>query len=340
MGPESGAAAWGRRRWQILAAARGGDAQAATVARSVDRAATDARSPESVLRELHARHGDDRSFNLNDYEALGNRAVGESPLARVVREKAEESLQFLAHGDTPNNQATFKSLQRALLQLVRFDQDRLVRSPALLRDLPQQARPLLDQLAAAHLLSIDRDSERVELTHDALLQHWPRLKAWLNDARDLLHIQSQLEEDPRLWEPTSPERQPDALLSGPRLETGRKWLGRAMADRDDPSASDAPRSALQVFVEESDRKARGLAEKAWLQEQHDARQRRLVQTTTTSFLVLCALAAAGTGWLLRLARTAVTEAYTNLHMAQIESDPPQSVIHGLAPLQRHGSFSS
>jgi hypothetical protein len=56
---------------------------------------------------------------------------------------------------------------------------------------------MLDRLAAARLVTMDR--ETVEVTHEALLGAWPRLRDWLRDDRDALRIHRQLTDAARIW---------------------------------------------------------------------------------------------------------------------------------------------
>ena len=49
---------------------------------------------------------------------------------------------------------------------------------------------LLDELAGARLVTVDRDT--VELAHEALIRHWPRLQEWLAEDREGLEIHRQL----------------------------------------------------------------------------------------------------------------------------------------------------
>ncbi|WP_433795753.1 hypothetical protein [Actinoplanes sp. CA-252034] len=73
---------------------------------------------------------------------------------------------------------------------------------------------LLDLLAAARLITIDRDT--VELTHEALLRAWPRLAGWLAQDRDVLRIQHRLAGAAADWE--AHDRDPDILYRGASLD--------------------------------------------------------------------------------------------------------------------------
>ena len=55
----------------------------------------------------------------------------------------------------------------------------------------------------------------VEIAHDALIAHWPRLRQWLDEKRDQWRIESRLTESARLWERHN--RAPRYLYRGARL---------------------------------------------------------------------------------------------------------------------------
>ena len=81
---------------------------------------------------------------------------------------------------------------------------------------------LLDRFAAARLITIDRDS--VTLTHEALLQAWPRLAGWIAHDREDLHAQHRLTEATAIWEAHGHD--PDTLYRGTRLEQAARLRDR------------------------------------------------------------------------------------------------------------------
>lgn len=78
---------------------------------------------------------------------------------------------------------------------------------------------VLDQLVHARLITIDQD--HVELAHEALIRHWPRLRDWLADDRDGLRIHRDLTDATRAWEAV--DRDPDTLYRGTRLLAALDW---------------------------------------------------------------------------------------------------------------------
>lgn len=60
------------------------------------------------------------------------------------------------------------------------------------------ARQVVDRFIAARVLVADGDS--VELIHDAVIEAWPRLKAWIQEDRSYSTLRQQIEEDAGHWE--------------------------------------------------------------------------------------------------------------------------------------------
>ncbi|MGI5498612.1 helix-turn-helix domain-containing protein [Lentzea sp. CA-135723] len=78
----------------------------------------------------------------------------------------------------------------------------------------------LEALTTHRLITVDRD--RVEITHEALLRCWPRLREWLTADRDGLRAHRDLADSAAVWE--SLHRDPGALVRGARLGAFRPWL--------------------------------------------------------------------------------------------------------------------
>jgi len=117
-------------------------------------------------------------------------------------------------------------LRDIFLRLTRLDADasadgRDTRRRVLLRDLipadsdPESTKSLIKGLADARLLVVAGDE--VEVAHEALIRHWERLRAWLNDDRDNLRLREGVSDDARRWENAQRD---ESLLNhrGARLE--------------------------------------------------------------------------------------------------------------------------
>jgi hypothetical protein len=104
---------------------------------------------------------------------------------------------------------------------------------------------LLDRLAAARLIALDRDT--VELTHEALLRAWPRLVGWLAEDRDALRAHRRLTSAADAWR--AHDRDPDSLYRGIHLDQARRLeprLNRAEREFVDAGlAAERDREALR-----------------------------------------------------------------------------------------------
>ncbi|MFH8350333.1 hypothetical protein [Streptomyces sp. NPDC018045] len=79
---------------------------------------------------------------------------------------------------------------------------------------------VLDHAACARLLTLDRG--HVEITHEALIRSWPRLRRWLAEDRDRLRLHRQLTEAAQEWEALG--RDSGALYRGTRLALAKSLL--------------------------------------------------------------------------------------------------------------------
>ncbi|OKK17595.1 DNA-binding protein [Streptomyces sp. CB00455] len=142
---------------------------------------------------------------------------------------------------------------------------------------PQRAATALDAFVRARLVTMDSDT--VEITHEALLHAWPRLRDWIEADRAGLLIHQQLAHAAAEWEREG--RDPSALYRGTRLETARSWA------RDlDGSGRLGPR-------EEAFLRAGRAAEEA--RERQVRRQVRLRQRMLATLVVLLVLAVGAGG---------------------------------------------
>jgi WD40 repeat protein/transcriptional regulator with XRE-family HTH domain len=126
--------------------------------------------------------------------------------------------------------AARQEARRLLLHLVRVGEDsedssrRTERSRLVSESADQVASVVaLEALVVARLLTLDRDS--VEITHEALLRAWPRLRGWIDTDRAWLLIRQQLTEAAEAWDREG--RHPATLYRGPRLATAREWVEEA-----------------------------------------------------------------------------------------------------------------
>jgi WD40 repeat protein len=160
------------------------------------------------------------SLTAHDYDALG----GVSGSLVALAEKAIAGFGAADELDV---------VRRLLTQLAvpARDNDGFARRPVALDALEPELRPIADRLAESRLIVLGTapdGTNTVELAHQALIEHWPRLRGWLTEDRDFLAWRHILQERYRQWE--SAERDSGALLRGVALATAADWLGTRESD--------------------------------------------------------------------------------------------------------------
>ncbi|MEU1512489.1 hypothetical protein ABZ490_10050 [Streptomyces sp. NPDC005811] len=117
-----------------------------------------------------------------------------------------------------------------LLRLVRLGEDtQATRRRGTRRQLAQEStdpgatQESLEALVRARLVTLDAES--VEITHEALLTAWPRLREWIDEDRSDHLLRQRLEEDGRSWEGS--HRDSSLLYRGSRLEQAHTWAKSA-----------------------------------------------------------------------------------------------------------------
>ena len=232
-----------------------------------------------MLRELHDRFGGrarvagEVELSLAHYRMLGDAKSGLNPLEYAVQKCADEVVDGMKL--SPDS---LTALREAFVgAIVRIGDDgQYVRRPALWADIPEPARPVLEELAEARLVVIRRNGNvtMVEVAHEALLRKWQRLRTWLDGEREFLIGKAQLRFALEDWTEADSPNLDAALLRGLPLIRARLWLkdhARALSDDE------------RAFIEAS--AARADAESA-----RAARLRRSVFAGVAALVVLAAAA--------------------------------------------------
>jgi WD40 repeat protein len=93
------------------------------------------------------------------------------------------------------------------------------------------ARFALTELVQARLLTTDTGTdgtETVEISHEALLSAWPRLREWLSQDRAGQRIHRDLTDAARAWQ--AQRREPSHLFGGTRLAVAQDWAASHKSD--------------------------------------------------------------------------------------------------------------
>ncbi|WP_250906110.1 serine/threonine-protein kinase [Nonomuraea sp. NEAU-A123] len=181
--------------------------------------------------------------------------TGDDPLSRggslasPLRSAAEPDLGAIAeelYGELSDaEQAT---VPEVLLRML--DGDGSLR-PVTRDELPETEAvdALLTFFGAAGL--VRRIGDTYELAKPALVQAWPRLRAWVADNRDGLPVHRRLVEAARLWDGHG--RKPGDLLHGSSLDRTLQW---AAAERKDLTLARREREFLDAAAQQSRRQSR------------------------------------------------------------------------------------
>ncbi|GAA0947968.1 serine protease [Pseudonocardia zijingensis] len=173
---------------------------------------------ESLLTELWSRR-EGGYLTIRAYEEAGG-------VAGVIATHAES---VLAGFTDPDDAAR---LRRLLTSLATPDRDgRFTRASLPWADVPADLRPVVHRLAAGRLVVIAHSAtgtEHVQLAHQALIAHWPRLRDWLTEDRDFLAWRAQLDAQRERWDDAG--RDDGALLRGTPLSSALDWVPTRSAD--------------------------------------------------------------------------------------------------------------
>jgi len=223
-----------------------------------------------ALRELYDRTvfdktGGTRHMTVDAYRAMGDAQAQLSPLENAVRRKADEVL-----AQANPTAEDLQALKEAFIPgLVRVNAEgEYVRRAAEMGKISSRAMPLIERLAKAYLLTVrhERGVALVEVTHEALLRKWPRLKDWLDEEKEFLTGKEQLDQDLADWEAAPEREKAQALLWGLKLARAQSWLTAKPRQ-----LSDAERKFIEVSI----------AHAAAL------RRRELIRTAGALAVVLC-----------------------------------------------------
>jgi WD40 repeat protein/energy-coupling factor transporter ATP-binding protein EcfA2 len=209
----------------------------------------------------------------------GYRATG--GIQGAVAATAEQAwAQLPTHGQS--------AAREVLLRLVHVGRDtqdtrrRSTREDVVARSANRAAADeALEVLTRARLVTLDADS--VEITHEALLQAWPRLRSWIDRDRAGNLARQRLEEDAESWD--SDQRDASLLYRGARLESAlhRAQLTRPTGIARDFLAASARQHRRMIWTRRAAvalvcvlAVVAGIAAVVALQERNDAEFRQVV----------------------------------------------------------------
>jgi WD40 repeat protein/class 3 adenylate cyclase len=154
----------------------------------------------------------DRLLNLIGYMQAGG-------VQGALAQTAEAAFEAL----TPAGQQIARLLFLRLAALGEGTEDtrrRVRREELRLREHDDRAvQGVIDALAAARLVTLGEAG--IEVAHEALIRHWPRLRTWLQEDREGHRLHRRLTEAAQEW--TTFGRDPGSLYRGVRLAAANEW---------------------------------------------------------------------------------------------------------------------
>ncbi|MCU0514289.1 MAG: protein kinase [Anaerolineae bacterium] len=148
-------------------------------------------------------------------------------------------------------------------------------------------RQVVERLGKARLLTFDRDpvtrSPTLEITHEAIIREWLRLRHWLDDSRGDVRMQRTLAALVSDWEAAG--RDTGLLMRGIRLVNYEKWAQTTALALTEQEAA-----FLQISVEE--RRRQEMAEQARQQRERDLERRSLGRLRLLALVLLLAVGGA------------------------------------------------
>jgi WD40 repeat protein/DNA-binding SARP family transcriptional activator len=188
----------------------------------------------------------------------------------------------------------------------------------------------IDAFTRHRLLTSDRDpvtrEPTVEVAHEAFLRSWPRLRGWIDSAREDLRNHRLLATEVAQWADAG--RDPSFLLRGSRLERSEAWaagsgLALNSAEREYLEASLQQREAERAAEEAQRRRER------FLERRSMRRLRALVAVLVAAALVAASLTLVATSQRSRAERESLIATARELAaaaVANLEVDPERSIL--------------
>ncbi len=239
---------------------------------------------EFALQELWTKEEEEKEKKLQirwvtqlshaAYEAIGG-------VEGALERHAEKVYETLA------KQGYREEVRRIFVQLVEFGEGTVgTRRRAYRSQLGEARWALVQRLASERLVVTNRDAEGreyVEVAHEALIRHWPRLREWMREDREFRRWQERTRAQAARW--CEQGRPTGLLLQGRWLDEALDWLEKREAEIEDTLTE-----YIRASQEERERR----------RAEEERRRRRTLSIVTGAavFFLLLALLA---GWQWRLA---------------------------------------
>ncbi len=155
---------------------------------------------------------------------------------------------------------------------------------------------VVEVLGKARLITFDRDpitrSPTVEVTHEAIIREWGRLRTWLDESREDVRLERNLSAMTHEWETSGGDN--SFLLRGVRLQQYERWLQTTQV-----SLTAQERAYLDASIAVRDRLAREEAERLERERRLERRTLNLLRLIIAGLIVIVVGAVGLTAFALR-----------------------------------------
>ncbi len=170
-----------------------------------------------TLKELWEKCADSRLLTFSAYEELGKIAGTLENAANKIYEELPATEQKVA--------------KRIFIELTQLgegssDTSRQLYKQDLVDSLPFESNiveQVIEKLVNENLLTTDEKGQEgvVNISHETLIQHWGQLRKWLDENRDAIKVQRDIEVDAKKFEDSHQSK--DALLQGLDLSIAKNY---------------------------------------------------------------------------------------------------------------------
>ncbi len=266
-----------------------------------------------TLRIMWDRYRDDRLLEIREYEDLGE-------LQGAVALVAEETYQgALDHQpDDAKRAAMAREFRDAFLSMARpaAEGGGWSRQPVNWSDLSPTIQPLLEPFIDPQRLLVKREGDALEVAHEALFRSWNRLRGWLDENAEALHLRQEIHSEAKKWGNADAEY----LWGGGRLARAQELRDGGVLALDKLDAA---------FIDASVRAERAAGEAAEARRQRELRRTRIFAGVVgAAFLVALGLGLMAWNERNRAAeQAAVAQARTAMNL--LASDPIDGLINAI-----------
>lgn len=224
----------------------------------------------TLLETWHRRHA--RTLTLSGYRSAGG-------IRGALAKTADEAYLSLDAGSQQIARAIFTRVTEPREgtedtgRRVQLDELEAIGEPA-------TVHAIVEQLATARLLTVDEHT--CELTHEALIKAWPRLRDWLDDDRESRRILSHVRDSAKAWDALG--RDPGELYRGARLDAVLEWR-----DENRQLLTATEQEFIAAGQEQHDREAAETTQRL----RNQVRQNRRLRNALVAAFVLLVAAIAG-----------------------------------------------